>query len=177
MSGLEKNMVSSVAVSGNIAIFVVPNFHIAVESFDLSVNRFNTAGSFRCISSGDSGMRVWRLKRKGLASFVISILKTFAHMPNSSKSSQPAKNSNRATHRKAVQGAVSAQKTIYKVSIHALGPFATEFRSGIYISDIFEADNEDEAIGMACKNIKQRFPLHSIVAEKINVSLLNPLRK
>ena len=68
-------------------------------------------------------------------------------------------------------------KKIYKVSIHALGPFAADFRSGIYISDIFEASNEDEAVGMACKNIKQRFPLHSIVTEKINVSLLNPLRK
>lgn len=78
--------------------------------------------------------------------------------------------------RKAVQGTVSAHK-IYKVSIHALGPFASDFRSGIYISDIFEASNEDEAVGMACKNIKQRFPLHTIVAEKINVSLLNPLRK
>lgn len=39
--------------------------------------------------------------------------------------------------RKAVQGTVSAQKPIYKVSIHALGPFASDFRSGIYISDIF----------------------------------------
>lgn len=78
--------------------------------------------------------------------------------------------------RKAVQGTVSAHK-IYKVSIHALGPFAADFKSGIYVSDIFEADNEDEAVGMACKNIKQRFPLHTIVAEKINVSLINPLRK
>lgn len=79
--------------------------------------------------------------------------------------------------RKAVQGTVSAQKTIYKVSIHALGPFAADFRSGIYISDIFEASNEDDAVGMACREIKRRFPLHTIVAEKINVSLLNPLRK
>ena len=87
-----------IAVSNKFTKFVVPNFRIAVESFDLSVNRFHTAGSFRCISSDNRRYGSLATQRKGLASFVVSLPQTFAHMPNFSKSS------------KAVQGTVSAPK-------------------------------------------------------------------
>ena len=63
---------------------------------------------------------------------------------------------------------------IYKVSIHALGRFADDFKSGILITDIFQASNEEEAIGMACNEIKRQYPSHTIVAGRIKCSLLNP---
>ena len=86
------------------------------------------------------------------------------------KSSQSAKYSNGATPKKAVEHTAS----IYKVSVHALGTWSDDYRGGVYITDIFEAKNREEAIGMACDNVKAHFPQHAIVAGKINVSLLNP---
>ena len=164
-------------MSGNIAIFVVPRTVDGTSSQNYISQTANKAGSL----FDDSTLVGSRFLAElgGLASYCITYLQTFFRkMPRTEKVSKGAQGVSRATvnARNRVTSSVQTQ-SIYKVSIHALGPFAADFRSGIYISDIFEASNEDEAVGMACKNIKQRFPLHSIVAEKINVSLLNPLRK
>lgn len=164
------------AVQKNMRTFVVPNFRIAVESFDLSANRFHTAGSFRCISSDNRRYGSLATQRKGLASFVVSLPQTFAHMPNFSKSSE-------------AQGAVSApkkystlkseerqyQKHLYKVSLLTVGKFADDFKSGAFHGDIYEAVNEDAALGMAVKHVAKKFPGHVLNLAKYEVSLLNPL--
>lgn len=88
------------------------------------------------------------------------------------KSSKAANNSTRATSKKAVKSTVS--KPIYKVSIRAIGTWAADYKNGVYSSDIYQASNQEEAIGMACEHIKAKFPKHSILADEIKCSLLNP---
>lgn len=78
-----------------------------------------------------------------------------------------------ANARKRVSKPVQA-KPIYKVSIRAIGTWAADYKNGVYSSDIYQASNQEEAIGMACEHIKAKFPQHSILAEEIKCSLLNP---
>lgn len=92
-------------------------------------------------------------------------------MPNSEKVSAGAQGASTAT----ANARKRVIKPIYKVSLQALGTWSDDYRGGVYISDIFEAQSREEAIGMACDNVKAHFPQHAIVAGKINVSLLTPL--
>ena len=68
-----------------------------------------------------------------------------------------------------------SQKHLYKVSLLTVGKFADDFKSGAFHGDIYEAVNEDAALGMAVKHVAKKFPGHVLNLAKYEVSLLNPL--
>ena len=120
MSGSEKNIVSGVAMSGNIAIFVVPRTVNCTSSQNYISQTANKAGSL----FDDSTLVGSRFLAElgGLASYCITYLQTFFRkMPRTEKVSKGAQGVSSATvnARNRVTSSVQTQ-SIYKVSIHAL---------------------------------------------------------
>ena len=175
-SGCENILRADLVKSETLPIFVVPRCRRFTQSQTNIQATANKAGLFfGRFHFGD--LDILADFQKGLASFVIYIPQIFvSKMPRCDKNltanAQGASTST-ANARKRVSKPAQA-KPIYKVSIRAIGTWAADYKNGVYSSDIYQASNQEEAIGMACEHIKAKFPRHSILAEEIKCSLLNP---
>lgn len=165
MSGCENILRADLVKSENFTNIVLPNSGQQITNY-IFYTADNRAGS--CVLS----LRADHcLATKWGSSFLYIYATNFCtQMPNSEKVSAGAPGAPDAT----ANARKRVIKPIYKVSLHALGTWSVDYKGGVYITDIFEAQNREEAIGMACNNVKAHFPKHAIVAEKIDVSLLNP---
>ena len=84
-------------------------------------------------------------------------------MPNTGKvSSKTVKNSSRTA-------------SIYQVTIEGYVNYQEDTRYGLVHTDLYQAANEEEAIGMAVNRFNSRYSLFYIKGNAIKCSLLNPL--
>ena len=65
------------------------------------------------------------------------------------------------------------KKHYYIVNVRALGHWATDFKSGLYVSRILRALSKEDAIGHLCTWIKANYPMHSILAKDITCDTFN----
>ena len=152
------------------AYLLLPRAHYIVVSKYIFLDDRDKAG-LSCGTSLTSGEFLAELQGR-LALSVFRHNAKFHSMPRTNEISGKGNNSTRTASAKAVNSTVS--KPIYKVSIRAIGTWAADYKNGVYSSDIYHASNQEEAIGMACEHIKAKFPRHSILADEIKCSLLNP---
>ena len=132
----------------------------------------------------------------GSASCYIHIANFFQTMPNTEKVSEDARGASDATAnirnhvvfipaqfaskedarrlvRRAITRAIRGSYPIYKVSLRTVGKWSKDYKSGIYYRDVYHASSSEEAIGMACEQVKAQFPNHAIIAGEIECMLLN----
>lgn len=171
MSGCENILRADLVKSENFANIVLPNVQSDRRN-PKDYILFNTAPA-GLFSGKSDPIRFGRLAtiRERLALSVFRHNAKFHSMPNVNEISGKVNNSTRTASKKAAKPAV---KPIYKVSLRAIGTWAADYKNGVYSSDIYQASNQEEAIGMACEHIKAKFPHHSILADEIKCSLLNP---
>ena len=141
-------------------MFVMPNIasrigsRITYETADkagLLLDDSTCVGS-RCLATS------W-----GSASCYIHIANFFLTMPNTGKvSSKTVKNSSRTA-------------SIYQVTIEGYVNYQEDTRYGLVHTDLYQAANEEEAIGMAVNRFNSRYSLFYIKGNAIKCSLLNPL--
>lgn len=153
MSGCKKYLRTNLVKSKTLPIFVVPNVQSGRRNPKDYILYTAPAGLF---SGKSDPIRFGRLAtiRERLALSVFRHNAKFHSMPNVNEIS-----------RKTVQGAVPAKSHPYKVSVHAIRRPSNS--RGDYITDIYEATSEDEAIGMACVYIAKNFPTYVIQADRI----------
>ena len=169
-SGCENILRADLVKSEILPIFVMRQSGQQITNY-IFYTADNRAGS--CVLSLRAGHSV---ARKGGSSFLyIYATNLCTQMRQSEKVSAGAPGVPDATAnaRKRVSKPAQA-KPIYKVSLRAIGTWAADYKNGVYSSDIYQASNQEEAIGMACEHIKAKFPRHSILADEIKCSLLNP---
>ena len=83
-------------------------------------------------------------------------------MPNHTTGSRSAKYSSGAT-------------PIYQVTIEGYINYQEDTRCGLIHTDLYQATNKEEAIGIAVDRFNRRYPLFYIKGNTIKCSLLNPL--
>lgn len=172
-SGCENILRADLVKSETLPIFVV---RTGCRLTEYSQDIFSTADKAALLRRFYFGSldRFAKLQER-VALFCISIFQIFSRMRTGENlaAGAPGVPDATANARKRVSKPVQA-KPIYKVSIRAIGTWAADYKNGVYSSDIYQASNQEEAIGMACEHIKAKFPQHSILAEEIKCSLLNP---
>lgn len=65
-------------------------------------------------------------------------------------------------------------KHYYQVTLRAVGTWASDYKSGLYLTKLYRASTKEEAVGMACSHVKAKFPRHSILTDEINCETFNP---
>lgn len=141
------------AVSENIGMFVVPNYCIAVQSFDFTANRIK-AGLISIISD-DSRYGSLATLRKSLASFVIYIHQVFgSKMPNYTK-----------TYSQTAQGAsASTVDTRNRVSYSTLKSQEKTY----CVLVIGHVSVQSRWFGHGCKEIVTAYSEHAAIIKAIN---------
>lgn len=176
MSGCENILRADLVKSETLPIFVVPRCRRFTQSQTNIQATANKAGLFfGRFHFGD--LDILADFQKGLASFVIYIPQIFvSKMPRCDKNltvnAQGASTST-VNARKRVSKPVQAKPTkrYYQVSIYAKRYDASAMN--LHCSHPFLATSREEAIGMACDHIKERWPKYMVFTDDISCYPLN----